>query len=81
MHPVIVAMTVIGAPVLGATVVAEMVVVTVNKLAVVPNPVAGMALPSPVLVHGEGIGIVLVSGFLVPEMPPYMLPLVPFPRV
>lgn len=57
-----VAMTVIDSPVLGATVVSGIVVVTVDKLAVVPKPVAGMALPSPLLVHGDGIGIVAVTG-------------------
>lgn len=58
-----VAMIVIDSPVLGATVVAGIVVVTMDKLAVVPKPVAGMALPSPLLVHGDGIGIVAVTGF------------------
>lgn len=53
----------IDLPVLGATVVAGNVVVMVDKLAVVPRPVAGIALPSPLLVHCDGIGIVAVIGF------------------
>ena len=64
MQPVIVAIIVINSPVLGAIVVAGNVVVTVDNLAVVPRPVAGIALPSPLLVHCDGIGMVAVTGGL-----------------
>lgn len=65
-----VAIIVIDSSVVGATVVAGIVVVTIDKLAVVPRPVAGMALPSPLLVHGDGIGIVAVTGLAELEVLP-----------
>ena len=48
---VIVAIRVIESLVVGTSVVAAMTVVRTDKLAVVPRPVAGMALPTPLLVH------------------------------
>jgi len=81
-HSVIVAMRVIESPVLGASVVAEMTVVPVDRLAFVPSSVAGMALPTPLLVHGVGTDIVEVSGLVELVVSPlYMLPLVPFLKV
>lgn len=61
---VIVAMRVIESLVLGASVVAGMTVVPVDRLAVVPSSVAGMALPTPLLVHGVGTDMVAVSGLI-----------------
>jgi len=69
-QPVIVAMSVIESPVLGTSVVAGKTVVPVDKLAVVPSPVAGMALPTPLLVHGLGKDRVAVSGFIELIRPP-----------
>lgn len=63
-QPVIVAMSVTESPVLGAAVVAGKMVVPVDRLAVVPSPVAGTALPTPLLVHGLGNDMVAVSGFI-----------------
>lgn len=57
-------MSVIEPPVLGASVVAGSIVVPIDKLAVVPSPVAGMALPTPLLVQGLGNDKVEVSGFI-----------------
>lgn len=66
-------------PVLGGVVVAGMVLVTTDMMADVPKPVAGIALPSPELVHGVGIGKVEVSGITELETDPlYILPVVPF---
>lgn len=82
MQPVIVAMIVMESAVLGVSVVSGIVVVTVDKLPMVPNPVAGIALPSPLLVHGDGMDIVLVSGLMEVEVSLlYMLPLVPSLKV
>lgn len=48
--------------VLAAIVLPAMTVVPVNSSAVVPSSVAGIALPTPLLVHGVGIAIVVVLG-------------------
>jgi len=69
-QPVIVAMSVIESAVLGASVVAGKTVVPVDKLAVVPSSVAGMALPTPLLVHGLGKDRVAVSSFIELIRPP-----------
>lgn len=59
-----VASMVIESAVLASAVVAAAVVVPIERLAVVPSPVAGMALPSPLLVQAFGIDKVAVSGFI-----------------
>lgn len=59
---------VIEGAVLAAIVVAGMTVVTVDNSADVPSSVAGIALPTPLLVHGVGIAIVVVLGPLVVEL-------------
>lgn len=49
--------------VLKEIVVAGMVRVSIDMMAAVPRPVAGIALPRPLLVQGDGLDIVEVSGF------------------
>lgn len=69
LHPVIVAISVIDSLVVAAIVVAGTTVVPVDNVPIVPSPVAGIALPSPLLVKGRGMDIVLVSGLLVLDGP------------
>lgn len=64
-QPVIVAIRVIELLVVAAIVVAGTTVVPVDNVPIVPSPVAGIALPSPLLVKGLGLDMVLVSGLLV----------------
>ena len=49
---------------LAGSVVAGKTVVAVVNSAIVPSPVAGIALPSPLLVNGMGVDSVLWSDFI-----------------
>lgn len=63
-QPVIVETSVMDLPVLAEIVLAGTVVVPVEREAEAPSSVAGMALPTPLLVQGRGKDIVTVFGFI-----------------
>ena len=68
----------IESPVVAGIVAAGMTVVPVNKEAEAPSSVAGMALPTPLLVQGRGRDSVAVFGFIEDSAASLkMLPVVP----